>query len=58
MVYRQMELLPCPSIEPCRDGKGYAQCFILPLWLTTVYGPQDEHEKVAFLQELRQLRAG
>jgi hypothetical protein len=29
-----------------------------PWWLTTVYGPQEEQEKIIFLDELRQLRLG
>ncbi|XP_073365560.1 uncharacterized protein [Aegilops tauschii subsp. strangulata] len=28
-----------------------------PWWLTVVYGPQDDADKVAFLQELRDIRA-
>uniref|UniRef100_A0A453J0G7 Endonuclease/exonuclease/phosphatase domain-containing protein n=1 Tax=Aegilops tauschii subsp. strangulata TaxID=200361 RepID=A0A453J0G7_AEGTS len=28
-----------------------------PWWLTTVYGPQDDTDKILFLQELRDIRA-
>ncbi|XBI55934.1 hypothetical protein VPH35_037635 [Triticum aestivum] len=28
-----------------------------PWWLTIVYGPQQDHEKIAFLQEIRDVRA-
>ena len=28
-----------------------------PWWLTTVYGPQDDADKILFLQELRDIRA-
>ena len=28
-----------------------------PWWLTVVYGPQEDADKVAFLQELREIRA-
>lgn len=29
-----------------------------PWWITTVYGPQEDAKKIAFLQEIRDLRAG
>jgi hypothetical protein len=51
----------------CSHVRLFAHAIIVPVtqslganpwWLTAVYGPRDVHDKVAFLQELRQLRTG
>uniref|UniRef100_A0A453LNM0 Uncharacterized protein n=1 Tax=Aegilops tauschii subsp. strangulata TaxID=200361 RepID=A0A453LNM0_AEGTS len=30
----------------------------VPWWLSVVYGPQDDADKIAFMQELREVHAG
>lgn len=40
----------CASIQFCPDNG-------VPWWLTTVYGPQSNEGKIAFLHELRSVRA-
>jgi hypothetical protein len=53
-----VELFQCQPLYPRHHSESEAMPGGDPWWLTTVYGPQDEQEKVAFLEELRQLCTG
>jgi hypothetical protein len=53
-----VELFQCQPLCPRHHSESEAMPGGDPWWLTTVYGPQDEQEKVAFLEELRQLCTG